>query len=52
MLFNTSIKENIKLGKPNASDEDIKTALMKANAWKFIEDKKQGIDLHVGAAGG
>lgn len=52
VLFNTSIKENIKLGSPHAKDEEIISALKKANAWEFIERHEAGIDLHVGAAGG
>jgi ABC-type multidrug transport system fused ATPase/permease subunit len=52
ILFNTTIKENVKLGNPTASDEEIVTSLKKANAWEFIQKHEQGIDLHVGAAGG
>lgn len=52
VLFNSTIKENILLGCPNASDFEIETALKKANAWEFIQKHEQGINLHVGAAGG
>ena len=52
MLFNTSIKENIKLGQPGVTDEQIITALKKSNAWEFIQKHDEGIELHVGAAGG
>ena len=52
VLFNTSIKENIKLGCPSSTDEEITQALKKSNAWEFIQKHQQGIDLHVGAAGG
>lgn len=52
VLFNTSIKENIKMGMPSATDEEIISALKKSNAWEFIEGRNEGIDLHVGAAGG
>jgi ABC-type multidrug transport system fused ATPase/permease subunit len=37
VLFNTTIKENIRLGCPTASDEEIKIALQKSNAWEFIQ---------------
>jgi subfamily B ATP-binding cassette protein MsbA len=40
------------MGKPEASDEEIVTALKKANAYDFIMKHEDGIDLHVGAAGG
>jgi len=52
VLFNSSIKQNILLGCPDATDEQIVTALKKSNAWEFIDKRKEGIDLHVGAAGG
>ena len=52
MLFNTTIKQNIKFGCPDVTDEQIKTALRKSNAMEFIEKRAEGIDLHVGAAGG
>ncbi len=40
------------MGSPGVSDEDIITALKKSNAWEFIQRHDEGIDLHVGAAGG
>ena len=36
VLFATSIKENIKYGKPDASDEEILDALKKAEAYDFV----------------
>ena len=36
ILFGTTIKENIKFGKENASDEEIITAAKSANAHDFI----------------
>ena len=36
ILFNSTIKENILLGCPTASDEEIVSALKKSNAWEFI----------------
>ncbi len=52
MLFNTTIKKNILLGMPDASDEDIIKALKNANAYDFIMKHEAGIDLHVGQSGG
>lgn len=37
VLFNSTIKENILLGCPSATDEEIKIALKKSNAWEFIK---------------
>jgi ABC-type multidrug transport system fused ATPase/permease subunit len=51
VLFNQSIKENILLGYPEATDAEVETSLRKANALKFIAKHKEGINLHVGAAG-
>ena len=34
------------------TDEQITNALKKSNAWEFINNKPEGIHLHVGAAGG
>ena len=36
VMFNMSIKENIKMGKPDATDEEIKEALAAVNAWDFV----------------
>lgn len=36
VLFNTTIRENMLFAKPNATDEEIKEALVAANAWDFI----------------
>ena len=52
VLFNTTIKENIKLGSPNVTDDQIITALKSSNAWEFINKHDDGINLHVGVAGG
>jgi ABC-type multidrug transport system fused ATPase/permease subunit len=37
LLFNDSIKNNIRYGKPNATDEEVKKAAEAANAAEFIE---------------
>lgn len=43
-LFNLSILENIRLGRPNASDEDVKKAAKRANADKFINQLPDGYE--------
>jgi ABC-type multidrug transport system fused ATPase/permease subunit len=40
------------MGKPDATDEEIVTALKKANAYDFIMKHEEGVNLHVGTAGG
>ncbi|KAG4091930.1 P-loop containing nucleoside triphosphate hydrolase protein [Neocallimastix lanati (nom. inval.)] len=50
-LFNISIKENIRYGKQNATDEEIKEAAKKANIHEFIESLPEGYDTMVGGEG-
>ncbi len=51
ILFGGSIRENILYGKAGATDEEIKQAAMKANAWQFIETFPEGMDTLVGERG-
>lgn len=51
ILFNDTIKNNILIGKPDASDEEIMEALKIANAWEFVKDLPNGIETNVGDAG-
>ena len=37
VLFATTIAENIRFGKPSATDEEVVSAAMKANAYDFIQ---------------
>jgi subfamily B ATP-binding cassette protein MsbA len=52
ILFNDSIKNNILLGKQEASDKEIIEALKIANAYEFVKDLPLGIDTNIGDAGG
>lgn len=52
VLFNDSIKNNLLIGKPEASDNEIWEATHVANAYEFIKDLPQNIDTHIGDAGG
>ncbi|CAM8936252.1 unnamed protein product [Rhodiola kirilowii] len=51
-LFGTSIRENIKFGKLNATNDEIIAAAMAANAHNFIMQLPQGYDTNVGDRGG
>ena len=51
ILFNDSIKNNLKLGKDDATDETIIEALKVANAWEFVKDLPEGIETNIGDAG-
>lgn len=50
-LFRCSIMENIRLGNPAASDEEVKEAARKACCEEFIEKLPQGYDTPAGEAG-
>lgn len=52
ILFNESVKNNILLGKKDATDEEIIEALKVANAWEFVKDLPNGIDTNIGDSGG
>ena len=51
ILFNDSIKNNIMLGKDNASDTQVIKALKIANAWEFVKDLPNGINTNIGDSG-
>lgn len=50
-LFSTSIKENIRYGKLNATDEEIIQAAKAVNAHEFIEKLEKGYDTDVNERG-
>ena len=51
ILFNDTIKNNILIGKENATDEEILDALKVANAYEFVQDLPNGIYTNIGDAG-
>ena len=51
MLFNTTIAENIRFGREDATMEDIEQAAKDANAYKFISQFPDGFNTHVGEGG-
>ncbi len=52
ILFNDTIANNIKLGKPDAIDEEIMHAANVANAHDFIVQKETGYQTNIGDRGG
>ena len=52
ILFNDSIKNNIRLGKQDATDDEIIDALKVANAYEFVTALPNGINTNIGDAGG
>ena len=51
ILFNDTVKNNIGLGKENATDDEIIAAAKIANAHDFIMDLPKGYDTNIGDSG-
>ncbi|MFM9987714.1 ABC transporter ATP-binding protein [Flavobacterium sp.] len=51
ILFNDTIKNNILLGKENATDDEVIEALKIANAYEFVMNLPNGIETNIGDAG-
>jgi subfamily B ATP-binding cassette protein MsbA len=52
ILFNDTIKNNIKFGKDDATDEEVINAAKIANAYDFILETEHGFDTNIGDRGG
>lgn len=52
VLLTGTIRENIRLGRPGASDEEVERAARAAHAHDFISAMPQGYDTEVGERGG
>eukprot|EP01053_Blabericola_migrator_P000143 Blabericola_migrator_1__142@NODE_1037_length_5638_cov_10_655717_g714_i0_p1_GENE_NODE_1037_length_5638_cov_10_655717_g714_i0NODE_1037_length_5638_cov_10_655717_g714_i0_p1_ORF_typecomplete_len1412_score372_57ABC_membrane/PF00664_23/2_6e42ABC_membrane/PF00664_23/1_3e49ABC_tran/PF00005_27/2_9e40ABC_tran/PF00005_27/8_8e36AAA_21/PF13304_6/6_7e06AAA_21/PF13304_6/5e06SMC_N/PF02463_19/18SMC_N/PF02463_19/2_2e05SMC_N/PF02463_19/51SMC_N/PF02463_19/9_6e05TniB/PF05621_11/0_0034TniB/PF05621_11/0_21TniB/PF05621 len=52
VLFDMSVRENIRAGKPDATDDEIQAAAKAANAHDFISKLDEGYDTNVGKGGG
>ena len=51
MLFNRSIRDNLRVGNPDATDERIERACRMADAHEFIVRQPQGYDTMIGERG-
>lgn len=51
LLFHRTIRENIAYGRPAASEDEIRSAAVRANALEFIERLPQSFDTLVGERG-
>lgn len=51
MLFNTSVMENIRIGRLDATDEEVKEAARMANCMDFIDDMPEGFHTAIGENG-
>jgi ATP-binding cassette subfamily B protein len=50
-LFNASVRENLRYGNPDASDEDVEQAARAAYIWDRIQEMPEGLDTLVGERG-
>lgn len=51
MLFSTTVRENIRYGRLDATDEEVEAAAKAANADSFIKELPQGYDTSIGERG-
>jgi ATP-binding cassette subfamily B protein len=51
VLFSGTVRDNIRYGRPNASDQEVTAAARAAQAHDFIMELAQGYDSHVEARG-
>ncbi|MBQ7433059.1 MAG: ABC transporter ATP-binding protein [Lachnospiraceae bacterium] len=50
-LFDTSVRENIRMGNPSASDEEVEEIARKSGCYDFIMELENGFDTVVGGSG-
>jgi ATP-binding cassette subfamily B protein len=51
LLFNRSIADNLRVGKSDATETEMRDAVKRAQALEFIERKFEGFDGHIGERG-
>lgn len=51
ILFNDTVDENLKIGKPDATQEEIENALKVANAFEFVRHLPKGLQTNIGDSG-
>jgi ATP-binding cassette subfamily B protein len=51
VLFTASVADNIRYGRPDASEAEVRKAAAAASAMTFIEALPQGLDTHLGTRG-
>jgi ATP-binding cassette, subfamily B, beta-glucan exporter len=51
LLFNRSIAENLRVGKPDATDDEMREAAARAQALEFITRNPEGLEARIGERG-
>ena len=52
LLFNRSIAQNLRVGKPDASEQELREAAARAQALQFIDANPEGFQARIGERGG
>jgi ATP-binding cassette, subfamily C, bacterial CydC len=50
-LFSSTIRENLRLARPGAADEELVAAVRRAHAWDWVGSLARGLDTEVGELG-
>jgi ATP-binding cassette, subfamily C, bacterial CydC len=50
-LFSTSIRDNVRLSRPSASEAEVEDALRRARIWDWVQSLPDGLDTPVGEQG-
>ncbi|MBN8526967.1 MAG: ABC transporter ATP-binding protein [Planctomycetes bacterium] len=50
-IFRTTLRDNLRVARPDASDADLRRACEQANAWEFISALPEGLSTRVGEGG-
>ncbi|HTX32568.1 MAG TPA: thiol reductant ABC exporter subunit CydC [Solirubrobacteraceae bacterium] len=50
-LFSTSIRDNVRLSRPSASDAEVEQALRRARVWEWVQSLPDGLNTQVGEQG-
>ena len=51
-LFDTTVRENIRMGRPGATDSDVEQAARDCGCYDFIQGLENGFETRVGSGGG
>jgi subfamily B ATP-binding cassette protein MsbA len=51
LLFSTTVRNNVLLGRPDATDAELEAALKVAAAWDFVQALPQGLETPLGERG-
>ncbi len=51
VIFSGTIRENVKIGRKDAKEEEIIEALKIAQAWEFVEKMPEGLDTYISQGG-